>query len=192
MWCLICKAELIHAQSCKGVVVFTEITLCWDLNHLTFTPHKNCICRLNCQRIPAFPPYIQLFSLRCCSCRVQSRLQYIVKDLILPRFSLLLLQMFLASSQILIEMFSLVWGEGGGAGIQRHWVGGEAVLIALKVTRLRRPTLTRYPYCRQQTKCGPEEQHGLISVIMNGLRPMNQSPKLCCLKISQQFFIALW
>lgn len=49
---------------------------------------------------------------------------------------------------------------GGGAGIQRHSVvGGEAVLIALKVTRLRRPTLTRYPYCRQQTEeRGPEEQ----------------------------------
>lgn len=73
---------------------------------------------------------------------------------------------FLASSQILIEMFSPVCrrGEersgGGGAGIQRHSVvGGEAVLIALKVTRLRRPTLTRYPYCRQQTEeRGPEEQ----------------------------------
>lgn len=51
-------------------------------------------------------------------------------------------------------------GERRGAGIQRHSVvGGEAILIALKVTRLRRPTLTRYPYCRQQTEeRGPEEQ----------------------------------
>ena len=53
----------------------------------------------------------------------------------------------------------------GGAGIQKHSVvGGEAVLIALKVTRLRRPTLTRYPYCRQQTgSAGRRSSARLIS-----------------------------
>ena len=119
------------------------------------------------------------------------RLQYIVKHLVLPAFCCCLCRCFLAYSQISIEMFNPSVRRRG-ADIQRRSVGGEAVLIALKVTRLRGPTLTRYPYSRQQTKCRTEEQLRLISVIMNGLKAMNQSSKLCLLKISQQFFIALW
>lgn len=66
--------------------------------------------------------------------------------------------MFLASSQILIEMFSSARGveeEDGGGWYSEAFQGvggGEAVLIALKVTRLKRPTLTRYPHCRQQAR----------------------------------------
>lgn len=82
-------------------------------------------------------------------------------------------------------------GRGGGqvmADIQRRSFGGKAVLIALKVTRLRRPTLTRYPYCCHQPKCGSEEQRRLISMIMNGLRPINQLSRLRCSKNMSTIF----
>lgn len=44
-------------------------------------------------------------------------------------------------------------GEGGALPFRGIQDGVEAVLIALKATRLKRPTLTRYPFCRRQTTC---------------------------------------
>lgn len=94
----------------------------------TFTPHRHAICRLDCYTESRFslysfiallfPPSALPSSVYCKAFNPASLF-----------FLLLLLQMFLASSQILIEMFSLVWGGGAvrWAGIQRDsgWWGSS-------------------------------------------------------------------
>lgn len=124
--------------------------------------------------------YVRLYSLiqptvfmHYSSCRVHCLLQFIIRHLIQTRF-LLLSSADVFQPQVRYWLKCSAWCEERGLLFRGIRVGGEAVLIALKVTRLRRPTLTPYPYCRQQTTCWPEELRGLISVIMNGLRPMNR------------------
>lgn len=167
-----------------------ETSKCW-----TFTPHKHCIpCGPHVERKSFFVcpsvylviPFLQSalsFSVYCKAFHSDSLFVVASADVFQPP-----VRYWLKCSAWCEER-----GERGvGCYSEAFGLVAKQVLIALKVTRLRRPTLTCYPYCRQQTMCWPEEQRGLISVIMNGLRPMNQWSKPRCLKISQQFFIVRW